>query len=130
MVTEVSPDGTLTLESGKRVALVGVLMDSEGASVLRVLVQKQDLRLQLIAHSASAGSSELAYAYLQAKYLKFPAKPNEIPDGQEVLINEFLVKLGAARVAVNQDFRYKDRFLKIQEEAKKKGEGIWSYEIP
>jgi hypothetical protein len=128
MVTEVGPDGTLTLESGKQVFLVGVQMDTEGVSILRVLTQKQDLKLQLIAGSVP-GAKELAYAYLKAKYLKFPAKLNEIPDEQEVLINEFLVKTGAAKVDETQDFRYKDKFLKVQEEAKKKGEGVWSYEV-
>lgn len=129
IVTEVGADGTLTLESGKRVALVGIRMDDEGVSVLRVLVQKQDVKLQLIAGSAP-GATELAYAYLQAKYLKFPTKLNQIPDEHEVLINEFLVKLGAAKVIETQDFRYKAKFLKVQAEARKKGEGVWSYEIP
>lgn len=128
IVTEVGPDGTLTLESGKQVVLVGIQMDTEGISVLRVLTQKQDLKLQLIADS-TPGAKEFAYAYLQAKYLKFPAKLNEIPDEQEVLINEFLVKIGAAKVAEAQDFSRKVKFLKVQEEAKKKGEGVWSYEV-
>jgi hypothetical protein len=128
IVREVGADGTLTLESGKKVDLVGVRMDDEGISVLRVLVQKQDVKLQLIVNPAP-GAKELAYAYLQAKYLKFPAKLNDIPDEQEVLINEFLVKLGAAKVVESQDFRFKSKFLKVQEEAKAKGEGIWSYEV-
>jgi hypothetical protein len=128
MVTEVGTDGTLTLESGKQVVLVGVQMDAEGISVLRVLAQKQDLKLQLIAHPVP-GAKEFAYAYLKAKYLRLPAKPSEIPDEEEVLINEFLVKIGAARVAETQDFGRKEKFLKVQEEAKKKGEGVWSYEV-
>jgi len=129
IVTEVGTDGTLTLESGKRVALAGVQMDTEGISVLRVLVQKQDLRLQLIANPV-AGAKDLAYAYLKTKSLKFPSKLNETPGEQEVLINEFLVKLGAAKVLENQNFSHKAKFLKVQEEAKKKGEGVWSYEVP
>ncbi len=128
IVTEVGTDGTLTLESGKQVVLVGVEMDMEGISVLRVLAQRQNLKLQLIANSAP-GIHEFAYAYLKAKYLKFPAKPNDIPDEEEVLINEFLVKIGAAKVAETQDFGHKAKFLKVQEEARKKGEGIWSYEV-
>jgi endonuclease YncB( thermonuclease family) len=128
IVTEVGADGTLTIEGGKRVVLAGVQMDTEGISVLRVLAQKQDLKLQLIANPVP-GTKEAAYVYLQAKYLKFPAKPSDIPDEQEVLLNEFLVKIGAAKVAEAQDFRYKTEFLKIQEEARKKGEGVWSYEV-
>jgi hypothetical protein len=128
IVKEVGTDGTLTLEDGKQVVPVGVQMDSEGISILRVLVRKQDVKLQLIA-SAVPGAKEFAYIYLQAKYLKFPAKLNAIPDEQEVLINEFLVKIGAAKVSETQDFSRKTKFLKVQDEAKKKGEGIWSYEV-
>ncbi|MFA7255569.1 MAG: thermonuclease family protein [Candidatus Omnitrophota bacterium] len=128
VVTEVGTDGTLVLESGKKVALAGIQMDTEGISVLRVLVQKQDLKFQLIAPSAP-GAKELAYAYLKAKSLGFPAKSHETPGEKEVLINEFLVKIGAAKVVEAQDFRYKAKFLKVQAEAKKKGEGVWSYEV-
>ena len=128
VVKEVGPDGTLMLESGKQVVLAGIELDPEGVSVLRVLARKQDLKLQLIANPAP-GTKEFAYAYLKAKYLRFPAKPSEIPDEQEVLINEFLVKIGAAKVAETQDFGQKAKFLKVQEEARKKGEGVWSYEV-
>ena len=128
IVTEVGTDGTLTLASGKQVVLAGVQMDTEGISVLRVLAQKQDLKFQLIANSVP-GAKESAYAYLKAKYLRFPAKMNEIPAEQDVLINEFLVKIGAAKVVETQDFSHKAKFLKVQEEARKKGEGIWSYEV-
>jgi hypothetical protein len=128
-VAAVEKDGTLTLESGKKIFLVGIGMDTEGISVLRVLAQKQDLKLQLIANP-KPGAPEAAYAYLQAKYLKFPVKPNGIPDEEEVLLNEFMVKIGAAKVAEDQDFPRKAHFLKIQAEAKAKGEGVWSYEVP
>lgn len=128
IVTEVERDGSLTLESGKKVALAGIQMDAEGISVLRVLTQKQDLKFKWIANS-TPGAAGSAYAYLNAKYLKFPLKLNEIPAEQEVLINEFLVKIGAAKVNERQTFSHKAEFLKIQEKARKKGEGIWSYEI-
>ncbi len=128
IVKEVGPNGTLILESGKQVTLAGVEMDREGISVLRVLVQKQDVKVQLLANSALS-AQESAYVYLQAKYLRFPAKLNEVPDEHEVLINEFLVRIGAAKVASAQDFSHKAKFLKVQEEARKKGEGVWSYEV-
>jgi endonuclease YncB( thermonuclease family) len=127
VVKAIGPDGTLTLESGKQVVLVGIRMDEEGVSILRVLVRKQDVKLQLIAGAASGGK-EAAYVYLQSKYVKFPGKSGEDPGEQEVLLNEFLVKIGAAKVVEAQEFSHKARFLKIQEEAKKKGEGVWSYE--
>jgi endonuclease YncB( thermonuclease family) len=128
IVTEVGRDGILTLADGKKVVLAGIQMDEEGVSVLRVLVQKQDLKFQLLSNPAP-GAAESAYAYLQAKYVKFPAKLQDVPDEREVLINEFLVKVGAAQVAETQDFSHKAKFLKVQEEAKKKGEGVWSYQV-
>ena len=128
VVKEIGPDGTLTLESGKQVVLAGIHMDAEGVSVLRVLARKQDLKLQMLAHS-KPGAKESAYAYLQAKYVKFPAKVNETSEEKEILLNEFLVKIGAAKVVENQEFRHKAKFLKVQEEARKKGEGVWSYVI-
>ena len=129
IVTKVEKDGTLTLESGKQVVLAGVQMDTEGISVLRVLAQKQDLKLQILSHAAP-GAKESVYAYLLAKYLKFPVKPEGVSDEQEILLNEFLVKVGAAKVVETQDFSHKAKFLKVQAEAKRKGEGIWSYEAP
>jgi len=74
-------------------------------------------------------SKEYAYAYLQARYVKFPSKLHDVPDEQEVLLNEFLVKIGAARVDESQDFSHKTKFLKAQAEAKTKGEGVWSYAV-
>jgi hypothetical protein len=128
IVADVGPDGTLTLESGKQVILAGVELDTDGVSVLRVLARKQDLRLQLLSQAAP-GAKEFAYAFLQAKYLKFPVKPDGASDEQEILLNEFLVQLGAAKVAEAQDFSRKAKFLKVQAEAKRKGEGVWSYEV-
>lgn len=127
VVADVAADGTITLADGKRILLAGVHMDPEGISILRVLSQKQDLRLQLLAKPAPE-AKEYAYAYLQAKYLKFPAKLNDVPDEQEILINEFLIKIGAARVDETHDFSHKTKFLKVQAEAQKAGEGVWSYE--
>lgn len=127
VVTEVGRDGTLTLESGKQIVLAGVELDSDGISVLRVLAQKQDVRIQLL--RAAPGIKEAAYVYLQAKYLRLPMKPQEVSEEQEILINEFLVHTGAAKVAESQDFSRKAEFLKVQAEAKRKGEGIWSYEV-
>lgn len=128
IVTEVGGDGVLTLADGKKVVLAGIQMDDEGISVLRVLVHKQDVKFQLLANSLRDGK-ESAYAYLQAKYVKFPVKIDRIPDEEEVLINEFLVKVGAAKVDETQDFSRKARLLRVQEEAKEKGEGVWSYQV-
>ena len=128
VVTEVRADGTLNLADGKSVVLAGIQMDEEGISVLRVLSLKQDVKLQLIT-GTSADGKESAYVYLRSKYVKFPEKSGVEPGEQEVLLNEFLLKVGAAKVAEAQEFSHKAKFLKIQEEAREKGEGVWSYEF-
>ncbi|HOW87728.1 MAG TPA: thermonuclease family protein [Candidatus Omnitrophota bacterium] len=124
---EVGNDGVLTLADGKKVVLAGIQMDDQGVSVLRVLARKQDVKFQLLANSLHEGK-ESAYAYLKAKYVKFPVKIDRVPDEEEVLINEFLIKVGAAKVDEAQDFSRKARFLKVQDEARQKGEGVWSYQ--
>lgn len=127
VVKEVDPDGTLTLESGRKVVLAGLQMDEEGISVLRVLGQKKDVRIE-VAAPLTAGAKEQVFAYLQAQSLNFPARSNENPHSNEIMLNEFLIQTGAARVADAQMFSRKEKFLKLQEEAKKKGQGVWSYE--
>lgn len=126
VVKEVGPDGTLTLESGRKIILAGVELDVEGVSVLKVLAKNQDLRVQKVDLSA-AGSEEYAYAYMTAKSLNFPFAPDELAGQEEVMLNEFLLQTGAAKVKEGQDFLQKTRFLKLQEQAKEKGEGVWSY---
>ena len=127
VVKEVAADGALVLENGQRVVLAGVSLDAEGVSVLRALVQNQDLSFRDVAPSA-AGTKVPVYGYLRTKSLKFPPKRDAASMEEEVMINEFLISQGAARVAEESAFAEKDHFLKVQEQAKQKGEGIWSYE--
>ena len=127
VVHEVAADGSLVLEGGKQVVLAGVQLDAEGVSVLRALVQNQDLSFRGEA-PGNAGNEAPVYAYLRTQSLKFPSKPDAVSEEKEVMINEFLISQGAARVAETPPFAEKDHFLKIQELAREKGEGVWSYE--
>ncbi|HNX68748.1 MAG TPA: thermonuclease family protein [Candidatus Omnitrophota bacterium] len=125
-VEDVTSDGTLVLSGGKKVVLAGIRIDPEGISVLRVLVKKQDLRLDQ-ATVPPPDASQAVYAYLKAKSLTFPAKPQDVSEENEILLNGFLLSLGAARVAEAEQFEKKAEFMELQAEAKKKGEGVWSY---
>lgn len=128
VVKEISPEGTLTLASGEKVALAGVQFDPEGISVLKVLANKQDLRMERLSDS-EGGAQVYAYVYLRAKFLPIPFKPSNAVGEEEILLNEFLLQIGAARVVEDREFKKKQQFLEIQEKAKKKGEGIWSYAV-
>lgn len=127
VVTEVLPDGTLLLEGGTSVVLSGVRIDEEGISVLRVLARGQNLRIRPETPAAS-GPKPSVYAYLRAKSLKFPHRADAPSEEEEVMLNAFLISQGAARVAEGEPFAEKDHFLNLQEQAKKAGSGVWSYE--
>lgn len=128
IVKEVAPDGTLTFASGKKVALVGIRLDAEGVSVLKAIAVNQDVKVRG-ADIPAGKSGEYVYAYVHAKSIKFPALADELARYDVVMLNKFLIAFGAARVAEGQVFDQKKEFLKLQKEAKKKGEGVWSYEV-
>lgn len=127
VVEEIGPDGALILEDGKKLSLAGVQMDEEGISVLRVLAHKQDVRSEILQTVRDDRGGECAYVYLNTKSIKVPFKTSAVTGQKEVMLNEFLISLGAAKVNEAQEFSKKSMFLKAQEEAKKKGEGVWSY---
>lgn len=126
-VAEVGPDGTLAFEDGKKVALAGIQMDEEGISILRVLARKQDVRVEILTNVKSPDGGECGYIYLNTKSIKMPYRPTETAGKKEMMLNKFLIGLGAARVDEGQDFSQKKMFLEAQEEARGKGEGVWSY---
>ena len=45
-------------------------------------------------------------------------------------MNEFLIETGAAYVDRKADLKKKGHFLLLEDAARKKGEGIWSYDGP
>ena len=126
-ITDISSEGVLTLENGQRVSLAGVVLDAHGASILRVLTYQQNANVEVLRETRGAGGSECAYVYLKSRSLDFPFAVGRTADERDMMLNEFLLQLGAARVDENQEFAHKKKFLLIQEEASKKGEGIWSY---
>ena len=126
-VEKVTPDGHLILADGKQIALAGIRMDAEGASVLRVLAEKQNVRLEILRTVSGAQGEETAYAYLNAKSIPLPFKETDLAGQERILLNRFLIRLGAAKVNEAQEFSKKADFLRIQAEAKRKGEGVWSY---
>ncbi|OQA55888.1 MAG: hypothetical protein BWY42_01288 [Candidatus Omnitrophica bacterium ADurb.Bin277] len=128
LITDVGPDGVLTLEDGKQVSLAGIELDRSGVSVLRVLVIRRDAKVEILQAARDHKGREYAYVSLKAKFLDFPFGPGGVAAEEDVLINRFLVALGAARVDDAQIFSKKEEFLEVQEQAKRSGEGIWSYE--
>ncbi|HOE69333.1 MAG TPA: thermonuclease family protein [Candidatus Omnitrophota bacterium] len=129
VIQEVSRDGYMTLEDGKQVSLAGIRMDEEGASILRVLVRKKNAKVEVLETARDKNGRECAYVYLKAKFLKVPLRPNDVAGEDEVMLNKFLIRLGAAKVDESSEFAHKADFLETQVAAKSKGEGVWSYEV-
>ncbi|HQB12335.1 MAG TPA: thermonuclease family protein [Candidatus Omnitrophota bacterium] len=127
LITDISAEGVLTLEDGKRVTLAGVVLDAYGMSILRVLAHRQNANVDVLREASGADGCERAYVYLKSRSLDFPFAAGRSADERDMMLNEFLLRLGAARVDESQTFSQKKKFLLIQEEASRKGEGIWSY---
>lgn len=127
IVKEIDPDGALKLESGKRVVLAGILMDAEGITVFKAVAKKRDVRIEDVLNAPQVSPNHV-YAFLQSKFIRIPYRATDAAGAEEVMLNEFLIGTGAAKVDESQEFPKKQDFLKLQDEARKKGEGIWSYE--
>lgn len=121
-------DGGLLLQDGRKVYLAGIQLDEQGVSIVRVLTEKQNIRIKELLGLTPPDGKTLIWAYLDTRSLKFPPGARESVVEREVMLNEFLIRIGAAKVSEGQEFDRKKNFLKFQDEAKKRGEGVWSYE--
>ena len=127
-------DGGLQLESGDRIILEGIQLAPEAIPILSILVLQKEVELEY-EFSPSKGLNTdkdlpAAYLFVKTSELDFPF--NKQAAGmrkKRVMVNELLLKLGAARVAKDAVFKSKEGFTQLESVARKKGEGIWSYEL-
>ncbi len=124
----------ITLKSGKKIALKGIELAPESQTVLDVLISGKELDFEEdgLASQGSGGlENEFKPVYLyvttsQALLPVLPGKPNEI---SRIMVNEWLLRVGAAQIKMNELSAEKAmEFQKIQDQAKNEGQGIWSYE--
>ena len=123
-MTEIKANGHLILTTGQEIKLAGLLIPSETVPLLKALLNGKPFELEY--EAADASGVPVVYLYLQMKELQLPGKKKS--ENKRRLINEFLLERGAASVDSESAFKHKERFLKIEAQAREKGEGIWSYD--
>ena len=89
LITDISAEGVLTLEDGKRVTLAGVVLDAYGVSILRVLAHQQNANVDVLREASGADGCERAYVYLKSRSLDFPFAAGRSADERDMMLNEF-----------------------------------------
>ena len=86
----------------------------EASRANAALVAKRTVRLEYDIRRRDKYGRELAYVYVSE------------PDGRELMVNEELLRLGAARLlTIPPDVRYVERFRQAQADARRAKRGMW-----
>lgn len=126
-IISIDRNGELRLENGERVRLAGLELPSETLPILRILLAGQEVRIEK--EKGKEGESvPPVYLFVSARILNLPFLAGDNPAEKEILLNQFLLSLGAARVAPLAQFSKRKTFLEIEARARTAGKGIWSYE--
>ncbi len=126
-VKTIDENGILELQSGEKICLAGIELPSESIRLLSSLVAGRKIDIDY-AKTAKTQNLKSAYLYITTPVFHFPPAANAKPEQKKIMVNEFLLSIGAAKVG-EAEKKWKDRFEKIQLEARRRGEGIWSYDL-
>ena len=126
-VRSVSAEGLIETVKDKRYLLAGIELVPEGYPILLTLLAGQDISVQKAPDlDALEAEAKYAYIYVKVRETMLPAEIRFEFRENRVMVNELLVSFGAARV-MEADFKRKPRFLELEDLARLKGEGLWSY---
>lgn len=128
-VKKIQPeDGILVLDDSRQVRLAGLHLAPEAFKSLAILFSNQDIELD--EEKALIENSGTPFVYMSVKTLEisFPFKANTPPKGSKLLLNEVLISSGLAAVDERKPFKNKIPYLKLQDEARRQGHGMWSEE--
>ena len=120
-------NGEIQLSNGEKAVLAGLHLTEEGVTLLGALIASKEVEVQ---NEKDRSDSPLKPVYLSIKTqeLDFPFFNKDEFKGKKVMVNELLLAWGAAIVDEKAHFKKKGKYLEIQNQARKKGEGLWSYE--
>ena len=126
-ITQVREDGSMSLESGKIISLAGIDLPPESMPLLSILITNKEVDVQEAKKVPKISDAEPVYLYVRASELEMPFKGAN-PRDSRVLINRFLLEIGAATLQpgfiADKEVEFKD----AEAGARKRGEGVWSYE--
>jgi len=126
-VTDIQADGTLEIDGREYVRLAGIDPAPEASNLLKVLVLAKEVEIV-----SQPGPTEQAkqhpgvYLYVQTAEIPFPFAQEEKSLARRVLVNELLLRLGAARVSDTVSQEWKKKYHQAQQAAKTGGEEVWS----
>lgn len=128
-VKAILADGTLELEDGRRVRFAGIQLSQEALHLLPTLFADREVDVkEQESGKGSEGAPLPGFLYVKMRVAKFPLHPDAEPKEKRIMVNEWLLAVGAAKVDEASSFEAKEHFLEIQAEASRRGEGIWSYQ--
>ena len=129
-VTKIRKDGTLELDNKRVISLAGITMPPETLPLLSSLLagRKIDVDYEKNDKQSEPPAAIPAYIFVNSEELDFPFAQAAPARSLKVMVNELLLMTGSASTEKNSISRFKDRFLELEGEARRKGEGIWSYE--
>lgn len=130
-VTGIEKDASLKLENGSRVQLAGLELPEESLPLLGILVGGKDVEMAEDSKNSAlaAGVVKPAYLYVKTSEIELPFAHAVAAREKNVMINELLLAIGAARVLRQLDFEHKQSFIELEDKARSDGQGLWSYEV-
>ena len=124
-VKAIESDGTMILESGKKICLEGLEMSPDASRFLPALLSKKDVDFE---EGTDKRGGACGYLFVNTSQVELPFKASDSPEAKRYLVNEMLLQTGAAKVKSGSSFKLKEKFITLETEARKSGQGIWSYE--
>ena len=122
--------GTIFLDDNRKISLAGIELSPDFFSILSIILAGRDISFQKDAVLPASESGVIpGYVTVDTSEIDLPFEPN-VQHKRHVMINEFLISLGIAKVATALDFKRKVSFLELEQSAKERGSGLWSYENP
>ena len=140
-VTKVFSDGQLEINNEYRVELAGIEIAPEAIRTLPIIVSGKEVIVEL-EHGNSHSTSPLnismetnpshlkeAYVYLDTEEIEVPYTLANQIQRRRIMLNEFLIAVGGAKVRRGNDSQRSQNFKMLQDAAKADEQGIWSYEV-
>lgn len=120
----------LALDNGSQIRFAGLILTPEAPKVLAVIFSKSDVQINEEKSLFIEGAPPAVYLYLKTSEIDFPSSGSPSVREPSIFLNEMLLRHGLATVDESVEFSRKESFLKIQDEARLSGMGIWSQEPP
>lgn len=123
-VVRVIDGDTIDIEDDIRIRLLGIDAPERGECFYK---ESKSFLIDLIEDKQVNIKKDITGKDSYDRLLRYIILPSDESEKDDILVNESLVRNGYAfTLAISPDTHYRDLFSSAQEEAKKKGRGLWS----